>query len=833
MNSQKGRQVSQQGNRKSRTTPKGRGNSDTKRHKEGARKTEGLSFSFSKNARLYRFLGALVIFFLTLFLLLSSLSYLFTASKDQSILSKYRTLSSTIEEPDKISNIGGRWGVYFSDWLIDSFLGVGGIALLLFPLVFAIRRIFISSRGYKTSMPKLFFVTVFFALWLSVASTYFSLVLDLTFPFQIGGTQGAFFTQFLLTHLGHLGTVGVILFSLILIVVTLSQKSALWLQNSLSFSWVKRRPQSEVSFEGENTVTERTREIEEQKEREEKTLPEEESTERVVLLGRSEGASQPEVSTQSELTTSSPTSSSSLIIEVPQGEQDLPDYGAKQIMTSRGDLELPHYVFPSLDLLEIYEKEDNTPDYEEIASNERQIIDTLESFKIKARPTKATIGPTVTLYEIEPDAGIKISRIRNLDDDIALSLKSEGGIRIIAPIPGKGTIGIEVPNKRPQTVSFYSLLSSRKFAENKMELPIAMGKTITNEVFMFDLTKMPHLLIAGATGQGKSVGLNVMISSLLYSKHPSELKFVMIDPKMLEFSVYEMLDRHYLAKLPDEDKCIITDMSKVVPTLNSLCVEMDNRYRLLTEARVRNITEYNKRIQNGELSEAAHHKFLPYIVLIIDEFADLIMTSGKEVERPITRIAQKARAAGIHMVLATQRPTTDIITGTIKANFPARIAFKVFSATDSRTILDGPGANHLVGRGDMLFYQGKEMLRLQCALIDTPETQRIVDMISKQPSFTAPYTLPEAPVEEVEEGRVVSLDRRDALFEEVARMVVETQQGSTSKIQRHFEIGFNRAGRIMDQLEAAGIVAPQHGSKSREVLIQDFYTLQNLLDSLK
>ena len=420
-----------------------------------------------------------------------------------------------------------------------------------------------------------------------------------------------------------------------------------------------------------------------------------------------------------------------------------------------------------------------------------------------------------------------------MDDDIALSLKSEGGIRIIAPIPGKGTIGIEVPNKRPQIVSFHSLLSSRKFAENKMELPIAIGKTITNEVFMFDLTKMPHLLIAGATGQGKSVGLNVMISSLLYSKHPSELKFVMIDPKMLEFSVYEMLERHYLAKLPEEDKCIITDMSKVVPTLNSLCVEMDNRYRLLTEARVRNIAEYNKRVQSGELAFSEHHKFLPYIVLIIDEFADLIMTSGKEVERPITRIAQKARAAGIHMVLATQRPTTDIITGTIKANFPARIAFKVFSATDSRTILDGPGANHLVGRGDMLFYQGKDMLRLQCALIDTPETQRIVDTISSQASFTTPYNLPEAPVEETDEGRVVSLDRKDALFEEVARMVVETQQGSTSKIQRHFEIGFNRAGRIMDQLEAAGIVAAQQGSKSREVLIPDLYALQNLLDSLK
>ena len=473
------------------------------------------------------------------------------------------------------------------------------------------------------------------------------------------------------------------------------------------------------------------------------------------------------------------------------------------------------------------------PDMEEISENERQIIDTLESFKIKARPTKATVGPAVTLYEIEPDAGIKISKIRSLEDDIARSLKSEGGIRIIAPIPGKGTIGIEVPNKRPQTVALYSLLTSRKFVENNMHLPVAIGKTITNEVFMFDLAKMPHLLIAGATGQGKSVGLNVMITSLLYSKHPSELKFVMIDPKMLEFSIYEALGHHYLAKLPEEGSCIITDMNKVVPTLNSLCIEMDNRYKLLSDARVRNIAEYNSLFDKEELSTADGHARLPYIVLIVDEFADLIMTSGKEVEKPIARIAQKARAAGIHMVLATQRPTTDIITGTIKANFPARIAFKVFSAVDSKTILDAPGANHLVGRGDMLFYQGKDMLRLQCALVDTPETQQIVDEISLQPGYSGAYQLPEAPVEESDESRAISLDKRDPLFDQVATMVVETQQGSASKIQRQFEIGFNRAGRIMDQLEAAGIVSAQHGSKPREVLISDIFTLNNLLESLR
>lgn len=839
MSSQKGRHPSSQGGKRVRTSPTTKGNMDAKRGKKEVKKSLFASFSTSKYAPLYRFLGGLVLLFVTLFLLISSFSYLLTASKDQSVLSNHETFFSAIRETNKISNIGGLLGAYVSDWLVNRFLGIGSIVLLFFPLCYAL-RIFNLPKSNKISVVKIFFITAFSSIWLAILSTYVTILFDITLPFQIGGSQGVHLTLFLLTHLGHAGIVSLILFALIVIVVSVSQQSALWLQNFLSFSWlnirIKRKAfpaDRDVAMEEVAQVSVGEDRVEQAMEEEAKTNLQEERQETVVELGHSmphaQIATKPEEEQQDSMTA---TATSSLIIEIPQ-EEEQQEYAPQSATSSRGDLELPNYVFPSLDLLEIYERGDNTPDYEEIASNERQIIETLESFKIKARPTKATVGPTVTLYEIEPDAGIKISRIRNLDDDIALSLKSEGGIRIIAPIPGKGTIGIEVPNKRPQIVSFHSLLSSRKFAENKMELPIAIGKTITNEVFMFDLTKMPHLLIAGATGQGKSVGLNVMISSLLYSKHPSELKFVMIDPKMLEFSVYEMLERHYLAKLPEEDKCIITDMSKVVPTLNSLCVEMDNRYRLLTEARVRNIAEYNKRVQSGELAFSEHHKFLPYIVLIIDEFADLIMTSGKEVERPITRIAQKARAAGIHMVLATQRPTTDIITGTIKANFPARIAFKVFSATDSRTILDGPGANHLVGRGDMLFYQGKDMLRLQCALIDTPETQRIVDTISSQASFTTPYNLPEAPVEETDEGRVVSLDRKDALFEEVARMVVETQQGSTSKIQRHFEIGFNRAGRIMDQLEAAGIVAAQQGSKSREVLIPDLYALQNLLDSLK
>ena len=473
---------------------------------------------------------------------------------------------------------------------------------------------------------------------------------------------------------------------------------------------------------------------------------------------------------------------------------------------------------------------------EEIEYNKQKIIDTLASFKMNVTPCKATVGPTVTLYEVIPESGIKVSRIKTMEDDIAMSLKSEG-VRIIAPMPGLGTIGIEVPNSTPQTVSMRSILASRKYREQqeKMELPIGIGKTITNEPFIFDLAKMPHLLIAGATGQGKSVGLNALITSLLYSKRPEELKFVMVDPKMLEFSIYEEVERHFLAKLPDADRAIITDMTKVVATLNSLCIEMDNRYRLLQTAgrAVRNIREYNEQVRSGVLKRIDGHEILPYIVLIVDEFADLMMTVGKEVEQPIARLAQKARAAGIHMVIATQRPSTDVITGLIKANFPARIAFKVFSMVDSRTVLDSPGANQLIGRGDMLFYQGKDMIRVQCAFMDTPETEAIVEYIARQENTGSAYELPEYIPEGEESGsKGFNPNEKDSLFDEVARMVVQTQVGSTSNIQRKFNIGYNRAGRLMDQLEGAGIVGVQEGSKPREVYIKDQASLEHLLQKL-
>ena len=466
-------------------------------------------------------------------------------------------------------------------------------------------------------------------------------------------------------------------------------------------------------------------------------------------------------------------------------------------------------------------------------ANQKRIKQTLESFGISIASIKATVGPTITLYEVIPDTGVRISKIKNLEDDIALNL-SALGIRIIAPMPGKGTIGIEVPNKDPQIVSMQSVIATRKFQESKYDLPVVLGKTITNEIFMFDLCKMPHLLVAGATGQGKSVGLNAVITSLLYKKHPSELKFVLVDPKMVEFGIYAELERHYLAKLPDAEKAVITDCTKVIMTLNSVCKEMDDRYELLMKAHVRNIKEYNAKFISRHLNPQKGHKFMPFIVVIIDEFGDLIMQAGKEIETPIARIAQKARAVGIHMIIATQRPSTNIITGIIKANFPARMAFRVMQMVDSRTILDAPGANQLIGRGDLLFSQGGETTRVQCAFVDTPEVERIVNFIADQPGYATAFLLPEYVGEgEAKMPGAVDLHERDPLFDEAARLIVIQQQGSTSLIQRKFSIGYSRAGRLMDQLEAAGIVGPFEGSKARQVLIQDEYSLEQLLSNMK
>jgi S-DNA-T family DNA segregation ATPase FtsK/SpoIIIE len=509
---------------------------------------------------------------------------------------------------------------------------------------------------------------------------------------------------------------------------------------------------------------------------------------------------------------------------------DEENYDASVLGEYDPTLDLSGYHFPVLELLKEYNNGLTSVDMEEQNTNKNRIINTLKNYGIEIDSIKATVGPTITLYEIIPKPGVRISKIKNLEDDIALSLAALG-IRIIAPIPGKGTIGIEVPNRDPQIVSMRSVISSKKFQDSRYDLPVAFGSTITNEIFMLDLCKMPHLLVAGATGQGKSVGLNAIITSLLYKKHPSTLKFVLIDPKKVEFNIYADIEKHYLAKLPDGEEAIITDVTKVVQTLHSLTIEMDNRYDLLKKAHVRNIKEYNSKFISRHLNPEKGHKFLPYIVVIIDEFGDLIMQAGKEVEMPIARIAQLARAVGIHMVIATQRPSTNIITGVIKANFPARVAFRVMAMVDSRTILDTPGANQLIGRGDMLFSQGGDLIRVQCAFVDTPEVENIVKYIGQQTAFPTAYYLPEYVGGDGETSDLsdIDLSKRDPLFEEAARLIVMNQQGSTSLIQRKFSIGYNRAGRIVDQLEAIGIIGPPDGSKPRQVLISDEYDLEKRL----
>ena len=519
-------------------------------------------------------------------------------------------------------------------------------------------------------------------------------------------------------------------------------------------------------------------------------------------------------------------------VETAQEEELDEDKISNKIVKDFGEfdptLELSNYKFPTLELLQEYGG-GITVDQEELEEHKNRIVDTLKNYKIEIAQIKATVGPTVTLYEIVPEAGIRISKIKNLEDDIALSL-SALGIRIIAPIPGKGTIGIEVPNKNATIVSMRSVIASPKFQNAEMELPMALGKTISNETFVVDLAKMPHMLMAGATGQGKSVGLNAILTSLLYSKHPAEVKFVLVDPKKVELTLFNKIERHYLAKLPDSGDAIITDNTKVINTLNSLCIEMDNRYELLKDAMVRNIKEYNVKFKARKLNPENGHKFLPYIVLVVDEFADLIMTAGKEVETPIARLAQLARAIGIHLIIATQRPSVNVITGIIKANFPARIAFRVTSKIDSRTILDGQGADQLIGRGDMLFTQGNELKRLQCAFVDTPEVDKITEFIGSQKAYPEAHQLPAYEADDSGTGVDIDVSERDKLFREAAEVIVTAQQGSASLLQRKLKLGYNRAGRIIDQLEAAGIVGPFEGSKARQVLVTDLAALDQLLN---
>lgn len=772
-------------------------------------------FSFFKNEKTYFVLGVFIAF-LVIYALLAYISYFFTGAADKSVFDNI-SFRDSLAIRGSVRNWVSVMGAFIAETLIDNWYGVSSIAILFFFAVCALRLM----KVRILPVWKAFFHSFFWLIWLSV---FFGFITDL-FPiiqpsfFSLGGKHGDYIAlQLLNSYIGKPGTV-LILLAAIIIYIILSGKGFKSLFQKIFHKKNKNDYQTDVALGTEiipeDWITYNKTDDEGNFVENEKDLKSDRNTD-FVSFEINQPVENEEMDDEKE------------------DQNNDPNYNIRRLGKYDPTLDLSSYVPPSLELLKTYGTDKELPiDMEEQNANKTRIQNTLLNFGIEIDSIKATVGPTITLYEIVPKSGIRISKIRNLESDIMLSLAATG-IRIIAPIPGKGTIGIEVPNHEPQIVSMKSVIGSKKFLESKFELPIAFGKTITNEVFMIDLTKMPHLLVAGATGQGKSVGLNAIITSLLYKKHPSQLKFVLIDPKKVEFNIYAAIEKHFLAKLPDGDDAIITDVTKVVQTLNSLCMEMDNRYDLLKKAHARNIKEYNEKFVNRELNPEKGHRFLPYVVVIVDEFGDLIMTAGKEVEMPIARIAQLARAVGIHMVIATQRPSVNIITGVIKANFPARVAFRVSSMIDSRTILDAPGANQLVGRGDMLFSQGSELIRVQCAFVDTPEVEDIAHFIGQQRGFPTAFYLPEYVSADGEGMDISSIDisKRDPLFEEAARLIVATQQGSTSMIQRKFSIGYNRAGRLADQLESVGIIGPNEGSKARQVLVQTEYELELILKHL-
>lgn len=742
--------------------------------------------------------GSFLILF-GIYMTIAFVSYFFTWQADQDF-----RFGEVFSGPEiTVENHAGKAGAWLSAQFLNRWFGLASFSFPLFLMILGSGLL-----GFK------FFHTGKALRKLIIATLLISVLLSFIFGKNIyflgsgpGGAHGYFLSEWLKASLGFAGTL------FLLIVLSM----AFLLYSFPGFSWLKKRDEA-----GEKGPKNNTEEKPEQPEKEDEEEDfqiisgEPEKVKKITPEKSPEKAEEEKTEKEVELTVENPG-------EEESHEEVMKDYDPT--------LDLSGYRYPGLSLLTDHETGNPSVSNDELISNKNKIIDTLANYKIKIDKIKATIGPTVTLYEIVPAPGIRISKIKNLEDDIALSLAALG-IRIIAPIPGKGTIGIEVPNQQPRIVSMRNVLSSHKFQEAKMDLPVALGKTISNETYVFDLTRMPHLLVAGATGQGKSVGLNAIIASLLYKKHPSQLKFVLVDPKKVELTLYNKIERHFLAKLPDTEDAIITDTQKVITTLKSLTVEMDSRYDLLQEAQVRDIKEYNYKFIKRKLNPEKGHRYLPYIVLIIDEFADLIMTAGREIVEPIARLAQLARAIGIHLIIATQRPTTNIITGLIKANFPARIAFRVMSVIDSRTILDQSGANQLIGRGDMLISSGNEPTRLQCAFIDTSEIETLTEYIGSQRGYPTAHVLPEVE-ESVSEAAEVDLRKRDEKFEDAARLVVQTQQGSTSMIQRKLALGYNRAGRIVDQLEAAGILGPFEGSKAREVLIQDEMSLEHILKNLE
>ena len=817
-----------------------------------------------KGETIHFIIGLLCVIF-GVYMLLAFSSFFFTGGNDQSILS-HPDPGELLETGNRIQNYAGARGAQLSQFLINDCFGISAYFIIIFLVVAGMKLM----KAYEFKLWKWFVSCTALMVWFSVTLGFaFGGAFENSFLYP-GGLHGYNASQWICSQIGAPGLILVLLVTGILIAIFFTKETIGVVRKAFHPSFSKRN--KVVQPENENTA------VTDEYKKEDSTEPQDNqqvSEENELQAEKEEDSSQPKaepyddpqpveieldpieekpLSSQPESVKSSPIKESAPMTEAATDiEEEITEHHhepAFEISNEhkeedeeyRGNinqpynprLDLEHYKFPTLDLLNSYGDHEPTIDMEEQNANKNRIIQVLRSFGIEISSIKASVGPTITLYEITPAEGVRISKIRNLEDDIALSL-SALGIRIIAPIPGKGTIGIEVPNANPRIVPMSSILASKKFQETTFDLPVALGKTITNEVFMVDLTKAPHMLVAGATGQGKSVGLNAIVTSLLYKKHPSELKFVIIDPKKVEFAIYAPIEKHFLAKLPDASDAIITDVSKVVQTLNSLCVEMDTRYDLLRKAGCRNIKEYNAKFINRQLNPENGHRFMPYIVIIIDEFGDLIMTAGKEVELPICRIAQLARAVGIHAIIATQRPTTNIITGTIKANFPARVAFRVASMMDSRTILDRPGAQQLIGKGDMLYLQGNDPVRVQCAFVDTPEVEKIAAYISRQQGYPTAFLLPEYVDENAESSNAADVDmnRLDPLFEEAARLVIYHQQGSTSLIQRKFSIGYNPAGRIMDQLERAGIVGPANGSKARDVLCMDENDLEMRMSNLK
>lgn len=791
------------------------------------------------------FVFGIILFCLAVFLIIAFVSYFSTGAADQSIVNDLRP-NDILNSGKEFQNSCGSLGAVISDFFINKCFGIPAFFIPLFIIVWSLK-----CMGAKPNLKlgKWFFCTALGMVWSSVT---FSKLLTPLMPdsiFNPGGGHGQFICQWFEGLIGSPGLIAVLIIVALAFLTYLTSETIIVVRKIMNpMGYITNRVKFTIS-ENNGDEPEATAEPVDDNEEAE---PENESTDvqqpiDLDIVNNDEPQEKAVANGAEPIAVVQPANANDGAenINLEMGESQKDEHAKEKVVAGNDEVLTPinprepfvNWCFPNVDLLKKYPSDDMTSFVrkDELELKKNQIIKVLNDFDVQIRSIRATVGPTITLYEITPAPGIRISKIRNLEDDIALSLAAKG-IRIIAPMPGKGTIGIEVPNEHANIVSMWSIINSKKFEEAKMELPIALGKTITNEVFMVDLAKIPHLLVAGATGQGKSVGLNAIITSLLYKKHPNELKIVLVDPKKVEFSIYAPIAKHYMAALDEnEDEPIITDVQKVVKTLKGLCVLMDKRYDMLKLAGARNIKEYNKKYLSHHLNPEEGHEYMPYIVVVIDEFGDLIMTAGKEIEMPITRIAQLARAVGIHMIIATQRPTTKIITGTIKANFPGRIAFRVGSRIDSQVILDRTGAQQLVGRGDMLYLNGSEPTRVQCAFVDTPEVDAISKFIADQPGPVTPMEIPEPAMDEGGEGDAGGVDAQklDPLFRQAALMVVLSQQGSTSKIQRQFSIGYNRAGRLMDQLHDAGIVGEAHGSKPREVLIADEATLNNLLDQLK